>query len=611
MAEFSSSWIKEFEQRLIRGRHIVLHGNITDLFIYRDNTLRMDEYLEFRLKQELGYKHVCWYDPVDKLHFRGEDNDDINRQREEMTAALTQISGNRSGAAPNIFGNVNVPTLSIFSELQNLLCGSTEGAALCIDFGDRMFSDKERFSEDEARLLVRMMKTMQEARVLPTGRMNAVIFLARQLSALPPYLYHNNPFVDLVHVVQPSLDERRLYSRFRWDSFHHEVELEQGMPLDENIVDTLAQLTDGLTLRDLGGIQRTSKGNNIPVENTKELVFFYRFDQKDDPWDQLMVGKIAQAEETLSKDVIGQPEAVGAVVDMLMRARVGISLTPESPKGGRPKGVFFFVGPTGVGKTELAKALTRVVFGDESYFLRLDMSEYAQEHSSEKLTGSPPGYVGYDEGGQLTNWVMRKPFSVILFDEIEKAHPKLLDKFLQVLEDGRLTDNKGQTAFFSQAVLIFTSNIGSATQNVGVETPVYRDVREHFLKEVHHFFKNTIGRPEILNRLGENIIVFDILRESSIRAIGAKFIEELKKSAALQNILLAVDDSVFAYLQELMQQSENMSFGGRRIKALLESDVELPLNRFVFEQGLLEKGGSGPMSINIRRDGTNIMISQP
>jgi ATP-dependent Clp protease ATP-binding subunit ClpA len=140
---------------------------------------------------------------------------------------------------------------------------------------------------------------------------------------------------------------------------------------------------------------------------------------------------------------------------MLTNAKVGISMSQVSGRNSKPKGVFFFVGPTGVGKMELAKSLSRLIFGDEEAFLRFDMSEYKEEHAAEKLAGAPPGFVGYEEGGQLTNKILERPYRILLFDEIEKAHPKVLDKFLQILEDGRLTDGKGQTAYFNQTVIIW------------------------------------------------------------------------------------------------------------------------------------------------------------
>src|SRR5262249_42628374 len=218
---------------------------------------------------------------------------------------------------------------------------------------------------------------------------------------------------------------------------------------------------------------------------------------------------------------------------VLVSARVGVSMSEATARSGRPKGTFFFVGPTGVGKTELAKALTGLIFGDDTAFARFDMSEYAEQHAAEKLAGSPPGYVGYEEGGHLTNRVRERPFSLLLFDEIEKAHARVMDKFLQLLEDGRLTDGKGQTAYFSQSVIIFTSNIGSDRLSLsGTEDgnlPTYEAVRDHYLAAVRDHFtrpptQGGLGRPELLNRFGDNVLVFDLLRPEYVDGISRKFL---------------------------------------------------------------------------------------
>jgi ATP-dependent Clp protease ATP-binding subunit ClpB len=228
--------------------------------------------------------------------------------------------------------------------------------------------------------------------------------------------------------------------------------------------------------------------------------------------------KLRDAASTLRKRVIGQEFVIDAVLDTLFTAKVGITLGRRSGSS-RPRGVFFFVGPTGVGKTELAKALAELLFGDEASYARFDMSEYQQEHAAERLAGAPPGFVGFEQGGQLTERVRRQPFSVILFDEIEKAHPKVMDKFLQVLEDGRLTDGRGLTAHFGDTLLIFTSNIGASRLPCADngDLPDYAGVREHFKREVERKFVE-INRLELLGRLGQfdqDILAFDVLRPNS------------------------------------------------------------------------------------------------
>src|SRR5690606_23752925 len=202
--------------------------------------------------------------------------------------------------------------------------------------------------------------------------------------------------------------------------------------------------------------------------------------------------------------------------------------------GSRPRGVLFFAGPTGTGKTELAKAITELIFGDESAYLRFDMSEFSGEGSGDRLIGSPPGYVGHEAGGELTNAVREDPFRVILFDEIEKAHPRILDKFLQILEDGRLTDGRGNTVHFSESILIFTSNLGMFAPATDLTPPTapapgpadrlpgarvrnitpemsYDEIEQRIKSAVADHFTGVLNRPELLNRFGDNVVVFDFI----------------------------------------------------------------------------------------------------
>ena len=242
----------------------------------------------------------------------------------------------------------------------------------------------------------------------------------------------------------------------------------------------------------------------------------YKVGVTEDPWARIDRDKIRNGADFIRQRVKGQDHAVTHMLDIVKRAVTGVG-APR--RGNRPARRAFLAGPTGVGKTELAKTLTSLLFGDDSAYIRFDMSEFCAEHSDQRLIGAPPGYVGYDVGGELTNAIREKPFSVVLFDEIEKAHPRILDKFLQILDDGVLTSGRGDRVYFSEAFIIFTSNLGiyvsdqtgTRVPNVTPETRSTR-CRRRCAPRSSTTSSLVLNRPEILNRIGENIIVFDFIR---------------------------------------------------------------------------------------------------
>lgn len=274
--------------------------------------------------------------------------------------------------------------------------------------------------------------------------------------------------------------------------------------------------------------------------------------------------KLLQMEERLHKRVIGQDEAVQAVADAVRMSRAGLT------EGSKPIASLLFLGPTGVGKTELAKALAYTVFGDEDALIRIDMSEYMERHSVARLIGAPPGYVGYEEGGQLTERVRRKPYSVLLLDEIEKAHPDVHNILLQVFDDGRLTDGKGRVIDFTNTIIIATSNIGASViyENVALkkaQRKSYAELKEELLKLLRNFF-----RPEFLNRIDE-IIIFEALDEGQIEQIVKLQLERIKRTARGQGIELTFDDSVVKHLAKIGYLPE---YGARELRRQIKSEVE-------------------------------------
>ena len=276
--------------------------------------------------------------------------------------------------------------------------------------------------------------------------------------------------------------------------------------------------------------------------------------------------KLLRLDNTLHERVIGQDEAVQAVADAVLRARAGI----QSPN--RPIGSFLFLGPTGVGKTELARTLAQAMFDTEENMVRIDMSEYMEKHTVSRLVGAPPGYVGYDEGGQLTEAVRRKPYSVVLLDEIEKAHHDVFNVLLQILEDGRLTDSHGRTVNFKNTVVIMTSNVGSPALLDGIDNTghIKDDARASITQELRQLF-----RPEFLNRIDETVL-FKPLQLNEIRQIVTLQIQELKQRLQNQNIILELTDEATSFIAE---QGFDPVFGARPLKRFIQRELETPLAR--------------------------------
>ena len=314
-----------------------------------------------------------------------------------------------------------------------------------------------------------------------------------------------------------------------------EKELEELTNLEKNKI-----LSDTVTANDIATV--ISKWTNIPVSKLISS-------EKE---------KLLHLKENMEKRVMGQDEALTLVSDAIIKSRSGI----KDPN--RPIGSFIFLGPTGVGKTEVARTLAYELFDDEKHMIRIDMSEYMEKFSVSRLIGSPPGYVGYEEGGQLTEAVRRNPYSIVLFDEIEKAHPEVLNLLLQILDDGRVTDSNGRTVDFKNTIIIMTSNLGSEHILDGHKEEVMNEVKHHF-------------RPEFINRVDE-IIVFNPLDKEAISKILIKIIKDIEKRLKDDNIKLDISDSAKDYLVE---NGYDPAFGARPLKRLVGRTVEVLLSNMI------------------------------
>ncbi|MCB0318590.1 MAG: AAA family ATPase, partial [Bdellovibrionales bacterium] len=302
--------------------------------------------------------------------------------------------------------------------------------------------------------------------------------------------------------------------------------------------------------------------------------------------------KILRLDQELHKKVIGQNEAVDAVTDAVIRSRAGI----KDPK--RPIGSFMFLGPTGVGKTELAKTLASTLFDSEDNIIRIDMSEYMEKHAVSRLIGAPPGYIGYDEGGQLTEAVRRKPYSVLLFDEIEKAHPDVFNILLQLLDDGRLTDSQGRLVDFKNTVVIMTSNIGSQflLEGINEKGEIENTARDQVMSELRSHF-----RPEFLNRLDE-IVLFKPLSVSEITLIVDLLIAEVQNRLSERHIELEVSQHAKAFIAEA---GYDPVFGARPLKRYIQKELETKIGRALIANDVSE---GFTLKVDVEDDELKILI---
>ena len=427
---------------------------------------------------------------------------------------------------------------------------------------------------------------------------SSLVMVVDKYNDIPAWVYLNNPNIRTVSISIPDRNVRRLYL----ENLYGDLAPFQLLSRDDyDAGKQFVAETEGLQLQELRQILRLAYRKSIKPDDISLAFRLYKYGVLDNPWENLENDILVHIERKLEERVKGQDEALRKVKAVVTRAVKGMSGLQHSGASHKPKGILFFAGPTGVGKTETAKALAESIFGDENACIRFDMSEYRLEQSDQKLFGAPPGYVGYEGGGQLTNAVKTRPFSVILFDEIEKASPTILDKFLQILEDGRMTDNQGNTVYFGETVIIFTSNIGltrevadpndpfGARRRVPTitidnpeeeDTPDFRDrVTEQLTEGVKAYF-NDIGRPELLNRLGDdNIVVFQFINKGDAETICDYKLEKICRAIRDEKGIEILTEDV----KEMLRRKAVLerSNGGRGVGNMLEREFLNPLAGFI------------------------------
>lgn len=574
-------WLERFNRECGIKSAIVLFGNTTDIMC---NQLEGGLYMPIirtviRNLRNHQFKVTKWdrVDGIDK-----ELSDSIMQTSLKNAASDTAYD---MGMGDDKFGEGLDPDYKepeeFFPYMLEQIRNGGEDRAYILDYSDYLFGSANSLSEKEREYLATLGKALEKSRsydLMDTGSKGSIVIIVTQNSAtIPPAFYLNNPMVSLINVPLPGRNEREQYVNANISSLRVTPDISTDKARCDDFVDTL----DGFTLREIMQLMQLSRQISDERMSCEKLINLYKYGEKRSPWEELSKDKLENVEERLKERVKGQDAAVTKVKDVLVRAYTGFSGLQHSAKQKKPKGTLFFVGPTGVGKTELAKSLAEFVFGDENACIRFDMSEYNHEHSDQRLVGAPPGYVGYEAGGQLTNAVKEKPFCVLLFDEIEKAHGKILDKFLQILEDGRLTDGKGETVYFSETIIIFTSNIGASKIQPN-SSPV--ETRKQFISEVKKHFVDTLGRPELLNRIGDNIVAFNFIDDPSvftqIARIKFQTVRNFVKERYKAELVFQDEENAFLAIAEKAGNAN----GGRGLLNIMESTIINPLAEFIFDK---------------------------
>ncbi|MGH9128246.1 MAG: AAA family ATPase [Acidimicrobiales bacterium] len=576
-------WLGEVDGLVPVNSQFILTGNVRDKHllggeegeVVRRSTIDS----LWACLERSGYEAMAVYDPVDYLRVLPEG--DV-AARDTMSAAV--------GASLAETTPVSLTRLGDF--LQAVVTCRAHRLAFVLDYASRLVADPQHLSEEEWAFFVRAEKLSHSAQPLyqrgvRAGLLyNCVVWVANRDRDLPSWLAAGNETIRTVPVPLPDLDDRARMAGLLLPSMPGAGE-GTGPGADR-----FAEQTEGMTLRAMEDVARLSIDRSVGVDQIEDAVRCYRVGMLDNPWKRPKVReRIAGGQEMLCRRVRGQERAVARITDILARSTLGLTGAHASGHAARPRGIVFFAGPTGVGKTELAKAVTELVFGDEEAYTRFDMSEFSAEHSDARLVGAPPGYVGHDAGGELTNAVRQRPFSLVLFDEVEKAHPRILDKFLQILEDGRLTDAMGRTVHFSETILVFTSNLGIYVEddrgrrvlNCHPAMPT-AELEGRVLDAIRRHFTETLNRPELLNRIGDNIVVFDFIRQAVADELVDMFttniLRRVKKEVGTE---VTLDDEVAALYHD--RATADLSFGGRGIGAFLETALVNPLARALFETG--------------------------
>ena len=585
MIDKKPKWQKEIESFKGIKSTFIIEGNINDIYPYYDeknqlNYYNLDSLLTklFKIEEkveddkELEYNFV-FCNPV------------LGFYNKKISVSEILKDFDKSN---NIFKNDgkqnykvdDIEKLSVIIK-EALTVKKEKPITIVMNFAARYISSPTSLDSCENNMFINLFEASMNAKAIK-GYSNTLILVVEKFNDLPSWFYYNNPNVRTITIPNPDKN-----IRLNFIEMNYKEELENDLKTKGKFIDN----TEGLKNSELKELKNLYERYKKKDENYSLLdaLTMYKYGIKENMWESIDDEAVSNLENSLKDRVKGQDRAIKKVSSVIKRAVTGMSGLQHSSTGNKPKGILFFAGPTGTGKTELTKALAEVLFGDENNCIRFDMSEYSESHSDQKLFGAPPGYVGYEAGGQLTNAIKERPFSILLFDEIEKAHPSIMDKFLQILEDGRMTDGQGNTVYFSEALIIFTSNLGitkkiiDSSGNERREMLVsidesYEDMENKVINGIKAHFK-----PEVVNRIGNNIVVFDFIRDEVSQLIVKSQIKKINENIEkIKKIKIVINPEILEYYYNLAKEKNILEMGGRGIGNMIEDKYINELSDYIF-----------------------------
>ncbi len=568
-------WVDELHTGLTRRSHFVISGNVRDVYPHQGADKEV-EFLTFpqllwRIAQGKGFSALLNYSPDSGFELHSECNAKASGALKEAGIVLGQPL--KSG-------------VELAEAHHNLITIEGFRVAVVFDYAAHLFDGQP--ADINATLIAADQESRQAYLQGHDNRpSSATLWLVDRPGDLPEWFTKGNDGLREIVVELPNLEDRYVFAETLIEHFADAKGLDEGERAE--FLEQFALQADGMSLVGMRNVAFLADDEQLACSQIAEAIRIDRLGTRRNPWKSpVMRARMMRAEEIITRRIKGQKHAIEKSLDILTRSIAGLSGAQTSSRHSRPRGVLFLVGPTGTGKTELAKAITELLFGDDTACHRFDMSEFMEENAIGRLIGAPPGHPGHERGGELVNAMHKRPFSVVLFDEVEKAHPRILDMFLQILDEGRLTDSRGSTGYFSEALIIFTSNIGMIssdhTQNAGMNilpSDDYDELERKLVQAVRDHFRLELNRPELFNRLGQNIISFEFIDGVVGSEIFYAILERVKSAVQAEHgikVEIATDA-----LEELRTLCMSDWFeGGRGIANRIETHVINPLARQIF-----------------------------